>query len=243
MPHVELDHHTADRILAGVVHPDDSPPGWAPVVRLLDAAALGEQLVEVTARRTVTNMAAVIEWLRSDELGGGHGGIARRSRRRGTLTVACAAIILAIAAGSAVAATHPSSARRLAASVLARVGAGSSEPRHRSVASPLAPPTPAGTHRAAHPHLSTRHDHGKAVSAVARTSGLKGRAHGEAVSTVASRGKSHAGHPPGQAKAKKPHQPRTPTVVARPGGVRGKSSAHAHSADRPPSAKKAHSGR
>jgi hypothetical protein len=243
MPHVELDPHTADRILAGVVHPDDSPPGWAPVVRLLDAAALGEQLVESTARCTVTNMAAVIQWLRSDEFGGRQGGTVRRGRRRGTLTVVCAAVILAIAAGSAVAATHPSSARRLAASVLARVGAGSSEPRQGSLASPLAPPTPAETHRAAHPHPGARNAHGKAVSAVAHTSGLKGRAHGEAVSTVASRGKSHAGHPPGQAKAKQSRTPHPPQGVARHGGVRGKSSAHAHSANRASSAKKAQKGR
>src|SRR4051794_13568360 len=118
MPHVELDSHTADRILAGVVHPDDSPPGWGHVVRLLDAAAFSEQLVEITARRTVAQMAAVIGRLRCDDDGGRQGRTLRRGRRRGTLAVACAAATLAIAAGSAVAATHPDTAQRLAASVL-----------------------------------------------------------------------------------------------------------------------------
>ena len=93
----------------------------------------------------------------------------RRGRRRGTLAVACAAATLTIAAGSAVAATHPDTARRLAASMLARVGAGSSELRHRSVANPLAPATPAEAHRAAH-HLSGRAEH-------ARQDGLHRRPH------------------------------------------------------------------
>ena len=227
MPHVELDSHTADRILAGVVHPDDSPPGWGHVVRLLDAAALGEQLVEITARRTVASMAAAIERLRCDGDGGRQGRTLRWGRRRGTLAVACAAATLTIAAGSAVAATHPDTARRLAASMLARVGAGSSELRHRSVANPLAPATPAEAHRAAHLSQGARNTHGKTVSTVAHTDRLTGRAKGEAVSTVASGGKSHAGHPPGQARTKKPHEPR------------GKSAAHAHGATRAPSAQKA----
>jgi hypothetical protein len=234
MSHVKLDHHTADRILAGVVHPDDMPPGWSPVVRLLDAAALGEQLVESTARRTVASMAAVIERLRWDEDGGRQVTL-RRSRRRGTLAVACAAATLAIAAGSAVAATHPDTARRLAASVLARVGAGSSEPRHPRVTSPLAPPTPAEARRAAHHSQNARNAHGKAVSSVAHTDGLTGRAKGETVSTIASGGKSHAGHPAGQDKAKPSHEP----GGAAGGGDRGKSASHAKGANRAPSATKA----
>src|SRR6478609_9713748 len=103
MPHVELDPHTADRILAGVVAPDDSPPGWAHVVRLLDAAALGEHLVELTARRTVANT----------------GGRVRQGRRHVSAAAVFVAATLTIAVGSAVAATHPHAVERLAARMLA----------------------------------------------------------------------------------------------------------------------------
>ena len=65
-PFVDLDPQTADRILAGVVACDDVPSGFGDVVRLVDAAALGEQIVEAIAGRTATAMAAVVVWLRGD---------------------------------------------------------------------------------------------------------------------------------------------------------------------------------
>jgi hypothetical protein len=227
MPHVELDPHTADRILAGLVAPDDSPPGWAHVVRLLDAAALGEQLVEDTARRTVANMAAVIERLRCvDEAR--QGGHVRQSRRRVSLVAVLTASTLTIAVGSAAAATHPGAVRGLANRVLAGVSPGSTKHRNRSAAVLPATSTSRATHRADRPRRgeTPRNQHGKAVSAVAHTQGLTGRAKGQAVSTVASGGKSHAGDPPGQAKDKPTSEPQH----GAPSGTRGQSAAHAHGA-------------
>jgi hypothetical protein len=233
MPHVELDPQTADRILAGVVAPDDSPPGWAHVVRLLDAAALGEQLVEFTARRTVANMAAAIERLRcADETN--QGGRVRQGRRRGSAAAVFVAATLTIAVGSAAAATHPNAVQHLAARVLAGVGSGS--PGHRVRTSPGPAPSTsasapaAGRTRHGAPakvqgrHNAPRNEHGKAVSTVARTDGLTGRAKGEAVSTVASGGKSHAGQQPGQTTTKPTHEPSGGT------GAGGQSAVHAHGA-------------
>ena len=234
MPHVELDPHTADRILAGVVAPDDSPPGWAHVVRLLDAAALGEHLVELTARRTVANMAAVIERLRcADETN--TGGRVRQGRRHVSAAAVFVAATLTIAVGSAVAATHPHAVERLAARMLAGVGSGSTI--HRAHPSPVrGPSASAGAatgherHRSAagaqRQHFHTpRNQHGKAVSTVAHTDGLTGRAKGEAVSTVASDGKSHAGQPPATPTTRPAHQP---SGGGGNGATRGQSAAHAH---------------
>ena len=233
MPHVELDPHTADRILAGVVAPDDSPPGWVHVVRLLDAAALGEQLVELTARRTVANMAAVIERLRcADETN--QGGRVRQGRRRGSAAAVFVAATLTIAVGSAAAATHPQAVQRLAARVLAGVGSGQMNHRISTVppSGPSTTPSSAAAGRAKHGAPSgalrdqhaPRNQHGKAVSTVAHTDGLTGRAKGEAVSTVASRGKSHAGQQPGQTTTKPTHEPSGGT------GASGQSTVHAHGA-------------
>lgn len=236
MPHVELDPHTADRILAGVVAPDDSPPGWVHVVRLLDAAALGEQLVELTARRTVANMAAVIERLRcADETT--QGGHVRQGRRRGSVAAVFVAATLTIAVGSAAAATHPDAVQRLAQRVLAGVGSGSTN--HRAHISPARPPTGSPSGAAAgharhgvaagaprHQNQTPRNQHGKAVSTVARTDGLTGRTKGKEVSTVASDGNSHAGQPPATATTRSMHQT---SGGAGNGDARGQSAAHAHS--------------
>jgi hypothetical protein len=233
MPHVELDPQTADRILAGVVAPDDSPPGWAHVVRLLDAAALGEHLVELTARRTVANMAAVIERLRcADETN--QGGRVRQGRRRGSAAAVFVAATLTIAVGSAAAATHPHAVQRLAARVLAGVGSGS--PGHRIRTSPgSAPATSASVRASGRPKHGApvgaqrrrdlpRNEHGKAVSTVAHTDGLTGRAKGEAVSTVASGGKSQAGQQPGPKTTKPTHE------ASGGAGTGGQSAVHAHGA-------------
>jgi hypothetical protein len=236
MSYVELDPHTADRILAGVVAPDDSPPGWAHVVRLLDAAALGEQLVEHTARRTVANMAAVIERLRwADEES--QGGRVWQGRRRGSAAAVFVAATLTIAVGSAAAATtSPHAVEEFAARMLSGMGVGSSghDPALPPASTPSHPASKAaedhGRHRAVagaqtrHNH-APRNQHGKAVSTVAHTDGLTGRAKGVAVSTVASGGKSHAGQQLGHATSGPPHQP---TSDSENSGNRGTSADHAH---------------
>ena len=235
MSYVELDPHTADRILAGVVAPDDSPPGWAHVVRLLDAAALGEQLVEHTARRTVANMAAVIERLRwPDEES--QGGRVWQGRRRGSAAAVFVAATLTIAVGSAAAATtNPHAVEQLAARMLSGVGVGSSghDPAIPPVSKPSPPASKAagdhGRHRAVsgaqqRQNHAPRNQHGKAVSTVAHTDGLTGRAKGEAVSAVASGGNSHAGQPSGHANPGPTHQP---TSASGNSGTRGTSAGHA----------------
>jgi hypothetical protein len=125
---------------------------------------------------------------------------------------------------------------RLAAKVLAGVGSGATNhrahpsPERGPSASPAGAAADDGRHQAAagaqpQNHHAPRNQHGRAVSTVAHTDGLTGRAKGEEVSTVASEGKSHAGHPPVTATTRSTHQ----TSGGAGNGATRQSAAHAHS--------------
>src|SRR4029079_11768552 len=158
------------------------------------------------------------------------GGRVRQGRRRGSAAAVVVAATLTIAVGSAAAATHPHAVQRLAARVLAGVGSGS--PGHRIRTSPGSASATSASGRPKHGAPAgaqrrqdlARNAHGKAVSTVAHTDGLTGRAKGEAVSTVASKGKSQAGQHPGHTRTKPTQKP--------PGGpgASGQSTVHAHGA-------------
>lgn len=57
-----LDERTADRLLSGIVRPDDAPPGYAGVAQVLESAGSPAQQAEGTAREaaTVASMQAAI---------------------------------------------------------------------------------------------------------------------------------------------------------------------------------------
>jgi hypothetical protein len=61
MGHQLLDEHTADRLLSGVLDPEDAPPGYAGVATLLQAAAMPPTPQEVArCARTVAAMAGAV---------------------------------------------------------------------------------------------------------------------------------------------------------------------------------------
>src|SRR4051812_31816023 len=61
MGHSMLDEHTADRLLSGVLAPEDAPPGYGGVVMLLQAAALPPTQQELArCADTVAAMAGAV---------------------------------------------------------------------------------------------------------------------------------------------------------------------------------------
>src|SRR4051794_21344819 len=61
MGHSMLDEHTADRLLSGVLAPEDAPPGYGGVAMLLQAAALPPTQEELArCAQTVAAMAGAV---------------------------------------------------------------------------------------------------------------------------------------------------------------------------------------
>ncbi|MGZ4431478.1 MAG: hypothetical protein ACXVYV_07505 [Gaiellales bacterium] len=206
MLQVELDIHTADRMLAGAVAPADAPPGYADVVRLLDTAA-GEMPGLELDHGTVAAMAAAVRPQRPTNR---TRSIRMASvRTRSSFAAAVAVAVLAGTTGLAFAGTLPGAAQDVAANMLAKVGVSVPGPNEH-----------AGTHPASRGSSATASDQsvqsagqagdqpgdhqgkGAEISALAHSTDLTGRDKGAAISTLASGGHSHAGNPPGQAGSK-----------------------------------------
>jgi hypothetical protein len=120
---VRLDAHTADRLLAGAVNPDDAPPGYVEVSRLLGAARdVGAHPVTTRDEPTVLAMSAAL----AEHLA------PAPAEKRGTsmltkmlsLKAAAAASAVLLGAGTAAAATGslPNSAQTTASDVLHEIG-------------------------------------------------------------------------------------------------------------------------
>lgn len=189
MQPLPLDTDTADRLLAGSVAPEDAPPGYGRVVRLLEAAsaeASGEELA-----REPETVAAMKAALRSPV----HRNVASSRRSfmpfalsRPRLTAAVVAAAFATSVGMASAGSLPGAAQDVASEMLAKVGitvpgandsAGTHpDVRGNSTSVPIAP-ADAGK--------------GAEISELATTTDLTGVEKGAAVSTAASGGKSQAG--------------------------------------------------
>jgi hypothetical protein len=188
MQPLPLDAGTADRLLAGAVAPEDAPPGYARVVRLLEAVS-AEASSEELGREPKT-VAAMEAALRPPV----HRSVAspRRSFRpfalsRPRLAAAVVAAAFAATIGTASAGSLPGAAQDVAAEMLAKVGitvpgandrAGTHpDERGNSTSVPIAPA-----------------DVGKGseISEFATTTDLTGVEKGVALSTAASGGKSQA---------------------------------------------------
>jgi hypothetical protein len=120
---VRLDHDSSDRVLSGTVRPDDAPPGYAEVTRLLgQASAVDGATVAWRERDAVDAMSAAV----SARLG------SRPTKPRGTPVIskllsfktAVVASAVVLSAGTAAAATGslPGSAQATASHVLHDVG-------------------------------------------------------------------------------------------------------------------------
>jgi hypothetical protein len=181
---VLLDMDTADRLLAGTVAPDDAPPGYAEVARLLEALSAEPTGQELAYEAEV--VAEVASAVRSSS--STHS--PRRSfmpltLSRPRITAALVAAALACTIGLASASALPGAAQDIASAMLAEVGISVSGPNDN-----------AGTH----PNVRgtstvTPSDAGKGsdISDLATTTELSGFDKGAAISSAASEGKSQAG--------------------------------------------------
>ena len=171
MPRLRLDRETADRMLGGGVLPEDAPPGFEGVCRVIHAAGAGlDASADLTARGTprADRRIAPSHLTRRRSM------VARvpSSRRLPPLAVAFA--ILAGTTGAAYAAGLPDAASSTASAVLDELG----------VAAPAA-------HHATGDAQSN--GHGATISQLARTTTATGADKGAEISAAASDGKSHAG--------------------------------------------------
>jgi hypothetical protein len=184
MHRMPLDVETADRMLAGTVLPEDAPPGYAGVVRFLDALQTGTaadaSLSVTTPRRSFVP--------------------------RMKLAAVFATVALVGTTGLALAGTLPGAAQDVAAQMLAKVGVSVPGPNENAGTHPsvrgasadhaLADVTEAeATETEAETDTETEAAGGKGaeISALATSTDLTGVEKGAAISTLASGGSSQAG--------------------------------------------------
>ena len=174
-----IDDDTMDRLLAGRIDPDDAPPGYAEVARILQAAGspprgehLSREVEHVAAARRVMSPG-------SASTGGTGGGPSRRRRALAGLIVTGA---LAGIPGLAAANALPGPAQHAVSQVFDKVGI--------SVPDTSQAPATSNDHPA-----ST----GAEISSIATTTDATGVAKGALISSTASGGKSRAGQHGGAA--------------------------------------------
>jgi hypothetical protein len=181
---VPLDMDTADRLLAGTVAPEDAPPGYAEVSRLLEAVSAEPATQELANEaELVSRVATVVR--SSSRIHSPRRSFMPFALSRPRITAALVAAAFACTIGLASASALPGAAQDIASAMLAKVGISVSGPNDN-----------AGTH----PNVRgtstvTPSDAGKGsdISDLATTSELSGLEKGAAISSAASDGKSRAG--------------------------------------------------
>jgi len=166
MPIGTIDEDTTDRLLAGRIHPDDAPPGYAGVARILQAAGSLPRSEHLSREAELVAAAREVMSLRSPP-GGGAGGSPTRHRRAlaGLIVTGALLGIPGLAAANAL----PDPAQHAVSRVLHKVG----------ISVPGNEDHPAST--------------GQEISNIATTTNSVGVAKGAEISTAASGGKSQAG--------------------------------------------------
>jgi len=190
MRRLPLDPDTADRLLSGNMEPDDAPPGYADVARLLRAAATwatpGElaaerEVVALVARRMGSSPAPARVVPRPGR------SFARRTRGRLKVGAVVVAGFLMATTGLAMAGALPGAAQNIASEVLQRIGI--SVPRSDS---------PSGVHPGNSGQSSGGESNAPAappgahISQIAKTTTAIGVDKGAEISTAASGGRSRA---------------------------------------------------
>jgi hypothetical protein len=189
MQPLPLDTDTADRLLAGSVAPEDAPPGYGRVVRLLEAAS-AEASSEELAREpeTVPAMKAALPSPVHRNVASSRRSFMPFALSRPRLTAAVVAAAFAASVGMASAGSLPGAAQDVASEMLAKVGITVPGPNDN-----------AGTHpdvrgnSTSVPSAPADAGKGAEISELATTTELTGVEKGAAVSTAASGGKSQAG--------------------------------------------------
>jgi hypothetical protein len=186
MQPLPLDWETAERLMSGRVAPEDAPPGYGPVVRLLDAASAEASAEELANEREgVVAFALAVGSSRPTDSVSPRGFSMPFSFSRARLVAAALATALAATAGLASAGSLPGAAQDVASEVLAKLGV-----------SVPGPNDSAGTHpdvRGSSATAPSAERKGQEISELARTTEATGVEKGAAVSTAASDGKSRAG--------------------------------------------------
>ena len=183
---VPLDLDTADRLLAGTVAPEDAPPGYANVARLLESAA-AEPTADQLSRETevVAMVAAAVRSSSSIQSVSPRRFFMPFALSRPRISAAFVAVTLACTAGLASAGSLPGAAQDIASSMLAKVGISVPGPNEHAGTHPSV----RGSSSDASADAVTRSD----VAEVATTTDLAGVDKGAAISSEASDGKSQAG--------------------------------------------------
>jgi hypothetical protein len=183
---VPLDLDTADRLLAGTVAPEDAPPGYANVARLLESAADEPTADELSRETEIVTMVGTAVRSSSSI----HSVSPRRSYipfalSRPRITAAFVAVALACTAGLASAGSLPGAAQDIASAMLAKVGVSVPGPNEHAGTHPSV----RGSSSDASSDAVTRSD----TAELATTTELTGVDKGAAISSAASDGKSQAG--------------------------------------------------
>lgn len=166
MPIGTIDEDTTDRLLAGRIHPDDAPPGYAGVARILQATGSLPRSEHLSREAELVAAAREVMGLRAPP-GGGAGGSHTRHRRAlaGLIVTGALLGIPGLAAANAL----PDPAQHAVSRVFDKVG----------ISVPDSEDHPAST--------------GQEISNIATTTNSIGVAKGAEISTAASGGKSQAG--------------------------------------------------
>jgi hypothetical protein len=163
----DLDRETTERMLAGLIEPDDAPPGYAEVTRVLRSAAAPPERTSATREAWAIAVAhEVLNEERTLRSRTGRPSIRSRYLRAKVIGVLTLGTLLGTS-GMAMAGVLPAPVQDAAAKVLAKAGI----------------TIPAG-----HP-AST----GSTISQIATSTSSVGVAKGQEISTIASGGKSEAG--------------------------------------------------
>jgi len=202
MQRLPLDLDTADRLLAGNVPPADAPPGYETVASLLN----GLRVDEGRARRRDYTVPELVQG-RCAPLLETKSKPRRSTLHRFKLAGAAVAGALACTTGFAFAGSLPGATQDVASSMLAKVGVTVPGPdehagTHPSVRGSSSPDVAASDRGEENDKAAPENGEGKGaeISELATTTELTGVEKGAAISTLASDGKSQAGHH-GQATA------------------------------------------
>jgi hypothetical protein len=176
-----LDTNTCDRLLAGAVAPEDAPPGYADVVRLLDAAATEPAAGELAREEELVAMVATAVLSSTSN----HAASPRRSfmpsaLSRPRLAAALIAAMLACSGGLASAGGLPAPAQDVASAILGKVGISIPAANEKAGAERGVGGTSIETSGAGH---------GGEISELPTTTELAGIDKGTTISGVASNGK------------------------------------------------------
>jgi hypothetical protein len=198
-----LDEHSASRLLQGLVHPDDAPPGYAPVAGLLGSAA---QLPPVDEHAGEATISAMVEVIRTGA------GVPQTQRRRsmigkifaGKALVAMATVALTATGAAAGTGTLPDSVQNVVAGAVSQVGVNIPHPNHgKSATQDGEHPQPGDKGQSGEDHgqpadgdgtgNSGDHGQGETISGITHDPALDGQPKGPTVCKEASDDRCQAG--------------------------------------------------